>query len=566
MSDEEKSIIESSYDFIKKSFELRNLKLYKEAIEMLYKALNCDDISPKDVEITSQIGDLYFLLKNYDRAIEQYEKVLESDRLHKHTLFQMCKIYFMQKKYKEALKLVEDLCANSTSPENFVQYFKVMYELNMYEKMQEVYNDLDAECKNNEEILYIMSLIGTEHKCDFLKKTVEVNSNNKEAHFDLGVVYFDEKDYDNAKKHFQIVVENQKNAKAHNYLGLIYQIEGKFHEAIENFYKAVQIDKIEAEYFYNLAKAYIDIHWFDEAQTAIQKSLRLVQLEKDKNIDLGHHYYIFAWINKHKKNYKNALLNLDLIDKNSKMAQDALILRYSIDFDMGDVISAKIKLESLYEKEENKKNLNLLSVLGEIYKELKMYDKSINIYLEGLKCSPDSYDFLSGIAEAYIDFKDYDNAIFYTNKLREIYPTSADACNSYARIYYRKKQYKEAFEELEKLVKIDTNNAEAFYFMGLISNDLDNPALAQDYLKIALNLKPDSAKYYAQFARSYELLGSFDSALLYIKEAIDIVPSDISFMKKAKEYSNKLGDTKAMIFYENHIIRLKKLLRGDKEE
>jgi len=248
------------------------------------------------------------------------------------------------------------------------------------------------------------------------------------------------------------------------------------------------------------------------------------------------------------------------------MAQDALILRYSIDFDMGDVISAKIKLESLYEKEENKKNLNLLSVLGEIYKELKMYDKSINIYLEGLKCSPDSYDFLSGIAEAYIDFKDYDNAIFYTNKLREIYPTSADACNSYARIYYRKKQYKEAFEELEKLVKIDTNNAEAFYFMGLISNDLDNPALAQDYLKIALNLKPDSAKYYAQFARSYELLGSFDSALLYIKEAIDIVPSDISFMKKAKEYSNKLGDTKAMIFYENHIIRLKKLLRGDKEE
>ena len=50
---------ESSIYYIRKSFELKNLKLYKEAVEMLYKALSCDDIGDKNIEIIAQIGDLY---------------------------------------------------------------------------------------------------------------------------------------------------------------------------------------------------------------------------------------------------------------------------------------------------------------------------------------------------------------------------------------------------------------------------------------------------------------------------------------------------------------------------
>ena len=70
---------ESAIYYIKKSFELKNLKLYKEAIEMLYKALSCEDLPfGKHNEIIAQIGDLYMLLKNYERAIEQYEKVLDT--------------------------------------------------------------------------------------------------------------------------------------------------------------------------------------------------------------------------------------------------------------------------------------------------------------------------------------------------------------------------------------------------------------------------------------------------------------------------------------------------------
>ena len=89
---------ENSIDYIKKSFELKNSKLYKEAIEMLYKALECEE-GRENAEIISQIADLYVLLKNYDRALEEYEKVLDLDKNHTHSFSEMSKIYFYLGQY-----------------------------------------------------------------------------------------------------------------------------------------------------------------------------------------------------------------------------------------------------------------------------------------------------------------------------------------------------------------------------------------------------------------------------------------------------------------------------------
>ncbi len=559
MADKENVVTESSYDYIKKSFELRNLKLYKEAIEMLYKALSCEDISSRDVEITSQIGDLYFLLKNYDRALEQYEIVLEEDKVHRHTLSQVCKIFIIQKKYQEALTLVEDLCRYAPVLESYIEYFKIMYELEMYDKMAAVYDSISDEFKKNEEILYTMSLMNSSKKQEYLTEVVEINPRNYDAQFDLGVVYYNNGELEKALEHFEIAVQNKKNARAHNYLGLIHQSFGHYYEAIEQFYEATKTDKINAEYFYNLSKAYIDINWLDEAETAIKKSLRLMQLSSEPDVDLGSHYFILAWINNHKGNYKNAILNLNLIEKNSPVTKYAKILRYAIDFALGDVVSTKIKLESLYKNEKENGNYTLYSTLGKIYKELKMHEKAIDVYQTGLKFYPKSYDFLVGITEAYIDTKDYENAIKYCDILSQNYPTSANSHNCYARIYYRKKQYKEALDELEKLVALDKNNAESYYFMGLISNDTNNPDLARSYIEIALGLNPVEAKYYAQMARAYELSGKYNEAMLFIKEAIDIAPSDLYYYSKAKDYCIKLGDLEGASFYESHISRAKEL-------
>ena len=63
-------------ELIKKSFQFKNLKQYKEAIEMLYKALEYDEVPEDNVELLSQIGDLHILLNNRERALDEFQKAL----------------------------------------------------------------------------------------------------------------------------------------------------------------------------------------------------------------------------------------------------------------------------------------------------------------------------------------------------------------------------------------------------------------------------------------------------------------------------------------------------------
>ena len=57
---------EEIIQYIKRAFELKNQECYKQAIEMLYKAIS---IEPDNMEILFQLGELYYLLHNYTRAI-----------------------------------------------------------------------------------------------------------------------------------------------------------------------------------------------------------------------------------------------------------------------------------------------------------------------------------------------------------------------------------------------------------------------------------------------------------------------------------------------------------------
>ena len=72
-----------SIEYIKQAFELRESKNYKPAIEMLYKAL---EIENDNVEILSQIGELYLLLNNYQRAMQYLEKALQINPSHINSL------------------------------------------------------------------------------------------------------------------------------------------------------------------------------------------------------------------------------------------------------------------------------------------------------------------------------------------------------------------------------------------------------------------------------------------------------------------------------------------------
>ena len=76
--------MQETLDLIKQAFELKSQNCYKQAIELLYKAL---EIENDNIEIMFQLGELYFLLTNIPRALHYTEKVLSVNENHIEALF-----------------------------------------------------------------------------------------------------------------------------------------------------------------------------------------------------------------------------------------------------------------------------------------------------------------------------------------------------------------------------------------------------------------------------------------------------------------------------------------------
>lgn len=552
---------ETSLDFIKKSFELKNSKLYKEAIEMLYKALETEDAG-SGTEIISQIADLYAYLKNYDRALEEYEKVIETDKNHVHSLNEMLKIYFNSKNYEKALEISKRLIEITNDVQYYIKQLEILYRLNKTDKMRELYEAFDDNLKNNAQILYIMSKTNLYPKIEFLSRAAKTDEDFAPAYFNLGVEYFNGENYEQALENFKHVLELEANPLAYFYIGLILHISGKFFEAINNYLECLKLDKANDRCYFELAKAYIDINWLDEAQVAIKNSMGILKLKDEFSPMLDEHYFLLAWVLSKQDNTKDALLYLELIDKNSKMYPNAQILKNTLSLEGENYIKAKEILENYYKNNiEEQGNPILIESLGKIYKHLQLHKKACELYEKALENYPDSVFYTLELINALIDDKCYDRALELTKHLEKTSPKCPSTYNSFARIYYRLKNYDSAIENLKTLIELDKNNAEGYYFLGLVQNDTCQAQEAVENFKIALTLNPMPAKYYAQMSRAYETLGRLEDAMLYIKEAIEIDTGEINYKKQAKNLAQKMNDKEKTDFYGSQIVRMEQVLK-----
>ena len=143
----------------------------------------------------SQIAHLYFKLKNIDRAIEQYERALDIDEQHEASLLGLSDIYFSLKNYDKALEIMEKLCHDKPSEANYVFYFKILFELKKYTKIQAVWNDLKAEYKESEDLMYILSKSLTDDKKNILIELLEKNPENRLALLDYAEIIIEENNF-----------------------------------------------------------------------------------------------------------------------------------------------------------------------------------------------------------------------------------------------------------------------------------------------------------------------------------------------------------------------------------
>ena len=503
---------EEVISYIKRAFELKSQECYKQAIEMLYKALETE---PDNIEILFQVGELYFLLHNYDRAIQYLEKVLDSDEKHLPSLNLLCTIKERQNYIAEAADIAKKIFELEKSENTYLKLIKYYGKLGKISNIENLmqnnsYNTPKCicECAN---ALYQNRYID---KAKELLYTVDINNpDNEDCKVLLGKIYFDENELEKSKEIFDSFPKTSQNPEILNYKGLFELENMNFTEAIKDFSKAANLAPNNAIYYYNLGNAYFFNGWQQEAVEAYRKAI----LNSPENLDYRYSLaYLYFEMNEFDKTKKE----VDYILAQNTEHSQAKVLLALLKLHNKDYLGSREILENNI-KSGNDDSFTMIS-LAKVYKELDMYKNAEDILLQLTKREPENISYRIELAEVYIKEKEYDKAITFAEKIIDKNENYISAYITGAAASYLKGDFDKTKEFAQKALCLDINCAEGYYYLALVRKQEKDYEEAIECMKRAITYDVTNAKYYAEMSSIYKQTNDIKTAFEYIKEAESI--------------------------------------------
>lgn len=497
-----------SIDYIKQAFELKESKNYKPAIEMLYKAL---EIENDNVEILSQIGELYFLMNNYSHSCRYFEKALQINPQHINSLKITKIINERQGDMDSALEIatkIFEYTPNVNSLEDLIKVLvklKLFCEIDKYKGSEFFDSNVKIECAS---ALYTN---GEKEKAkEFLS---ECDTEDERVILLQGKIKFDENEFETAKEIFAKIGKNSQNPEILNYLGLFDLENMNFIEAIKNFSKAANLDKSNSIYYFNLGNAYFYNGWTPEAQKAYQKALYI----NPENID---YRYALAYLYFDEKDYGKAKKETDAVLENNPQHSQALVLKALLLAQEKDLLGAKKILEQNIENGNSDDFTK--SALSKIYTELNIYNKAEELVTEMIENNPENLNYISDLAEIHLQEKNYDKALELADKMLEINPNYILGYILGAKTALNKQDYDLAKDYAQDAIALDINCSEGYYYLSLVREQTNDLEEAIECMKRAILYDLNNPKYYVKMSEFYKAKEDYKTALEYISEAESI--------------------------------------------
>ncbi len=499
-------------EYVKESFDLKDKGFYKPAIEKLYKALS---IECENVEILSQLAELYYLLKNNKRAISYIEKTLEVDEKNINCLNLMKLIYLNEGNYAQALVAANKIYDIDKSAENFSEKLNILCKMNDFETIENLQSD---EFDNNEMVLFSLAeAFFKNSKFDkaneYANKILAINPDNQANILLLVEISFAENKLELAKEFFDKLKNKEENPIIMNYYGLFLIEESKHEEAIKCFQKAIKMDDRNSKYAYNIANAYFLNGWMSEAAKFFNTAICL----EPENID---YHYGLAYFYYENNEYDRAMSKVSEVLSMDSGYLQAKVLKSLINAKKGDPVLAKVELDKIV-KENPENNFAIIS-LAKVCVELAQFDVAKTYIEKALEFKPDSPDYLSDYAEILINIGDNEEAKKVIEKLLAINSKFVPALVLQAKYYYELKEYESVFEVAQKIIDLDSNYSEGYFYNALALFEQGDVHFAVETMKKAISLDVNKASYYVTMSEFYQRLGQAENALAYVKEASNI--------------------------------------------
>ncbi|MFN3603402.1 MAG: tetratricopeptide repeat protein [Leptonema sp. (in: bacteria)] len=203
--------------------------------------------------------------------------------------------------------------------------------------------------------------------------------------------------------------------------------------------------------------------------------------------------------------------------------------------------------------------------LGLAYKEKKEYSKAIE-FLEMANQNQFTYreNVLLNLGDIYFELKDYEKSKFYYEELEKIKPNQEDIKESKSQLEiavylekgnhaFKNKQYQLAEEAYQKIVQLKPKEKVGYLQLGILFLEIKDFSRAIENFLTALKIKKDKETY-SYLCRAYLEVNDFTNFESCIKNSLVLYPDNENLLNLEALYYKKIGNYKRSISLLNQVL------------
>lgn len=177
---------------------------------------------------------------------------------------------------------------------------------------------------------------------------------------------------------------------------------------------------------------------------------------------------------------------------------------------------------------------------ADAYSALKQYDRAIQSYDYAAKINPyDAYVY-NNRGNAKSEIKAYEEAVVDYNTAINIQAESQFYTNR-AFSMLQLNRYQEAITDSKYALELESNNANAYYALGLANLRLQLFDQAVYYLDHAIRIHKNDSEFYRDRGLAHYYLGNYSRAILDCEQSLALYPQDYSVLHLLESARQSLG-------------------------
>jgi len=566
----------------------REISRFEDLVKVLGKRVELAKDNYTRVSLQTKAAEvLEREIRDRDRAIEAYRKVLDFDEEDMNAWASLVRLFEEKQDYKSCVWALEHLASLDMANE-------VSHRLRIARILEEKLSDKRGATKAYEAVL-------------------DLQPSNMDALNKLQALYGEEENWKGLAQVFERMLDVSQHVADKilycNRLGLLYkEALGDKQTALDYYRRAFEMDPSDDETFeicvqlmldtedYNGAVDFLEMRAAQTEDRATKVSFlnRVAEIQEYRIGDINGAISVYERIldiePSHLPAYSNLVRLLKQMEDWDSVAR--VILQWKEHVEENEFVELMLEAAEIYRKklEQPERALQVLesvlavaplnekagAMMREIYEEFGDYEKVADTYLRQAEHAPSEEmrgTLIARAADVYLtNLKDKERAVQYYEKALSIYPKMKDATFSLAKTYVEMEKWEKALPLLEMLMRETDASAEPrrmadlHFQLGLCAEKVLDYETAMREYKAALSGWQDHVGALLGFARLYKNKGlwqlskdHFEKALWVLAEKKEEMLPDkdlVELYYSLADVSLKLNDLDEATKYLNKLLEV----------